>query len=85
MTVSYGEFVLTSDRSCVFLRLLWWRRGSIYSLVWIDLLCYVALYFALSLLYRCGLNDEGTTGCLILLLESKRLLLKVREKQYVNI
>lgn len=59
MTVSYSENVFTSTGNGIFLKLLLRWKGSIYKLVWKDLLFYVAFYSALSILYRFILPEEG--------------------------
>lgn len=33
-------------------------RGSVYKLVWRELLAYLALYYVINLTYRYALNDE---------------------------
>ncbi len=63
MTVSYSSEVFTSCQgrapASVFLKLLLRWRGSIYKLVWHDLLIYVLLYYLLSCTYRFALDDES--------------------------
>ena len=59
MTVSYSEHVFTSTGHGIFLRLLCRWTGSIYKLVWRDLVFYVILYSFLSFLYRFVLPDQG--------------------------
>ncbi len=63
MTISYSSEVFTSCQgstpAAVFLKLLFRWRGSIYKLVWHDLLIYVSLYYLLSCTYRFAL-DEGS-------------------------
>lgn len=59
MTVSYSSEVFTCKATGIFLRLLFRWRGSIYKLVWCDLLVYMTLYSALSITYRFFLDDEG--------------------------
>ena len=51
--------VATSSGLGVFWKLLLKWKGSIYKLVWQNLLLYLVLYYALSLTYRFGLNDPG--------------------------
>ncbi len=61
MTISYSSKVFTSSgKEAIFLRLLRRWKGSIYKLVWHDLVIYVSLYYMLSGLYRFVLNDERT-------------------------
>ena len=59
MTVSYSEHVFTSTGQPIFLRLLFRWTGSIYKLVWRDLVIYVIFYTFLSLLYRFILPEQG--------------------------
>lgn len=57
MTVTYNNKVFTSDGFAVLFKLLLRWRGSIYKLVWKDLLLYVVIYASLSALYRLLLNE----------------------------
>ncbi|KAG4076584.1 hypothetical protein HA402_001871 [Bradysia odoriphaga] len=58
MTVSYaGEVPNGSSFGC-FWKILFKWRGSVYKLVWRELLAYLALYYSINLLYRYGLNDD---------------------------
>ena len=59
MTISYSREVFTSTGTGIFLRLLARWKGSIYKLVWRDLLVYVFVYSALSIIYRFFLVEEG--------------------------
>ena len=43
----------------IFLKLLFRWKGSIYKLVWRDLVCYVLLYSLLSCIYRFMLSEKG--------------------------
>lgn len=39
-------------------------RGSVYKLVWMDLLAYTVIYYTLSLVYRVALTEEEKRlGC----------------------
>jgi hypothetical protein len=58
MTVSYSEHVFTSTFGS-FVKLLFRWKGSIYKLVWRDLILYVILFSVLSVLYRFILPAEG--------------------------
>ena len=62
MTLSYSSLVFTSSGIGTFLKLLLKWRGSIYKLVWRELVVYMALYFALAMTYRVALNDDGKFG-----------------------
>jgi hypothetical protein len=59
MTVTYTARVASSTRDwgCL-LRLLGKWRGSIYKLVWKDLVIFLTVYFSLTLLYRFALNEH---------------------------
>jgi len=59
MTISYQQQVATSSGLGVFWKLLFKWKGSIYKLVWQNLLLYLVLYYALSLIYRFGLDVSG--------------------------
>ncbi|KAH8304018.1 hypothetical protein KR018_005913 [Drosophila ironensis] len=58
MTVSYaGEVPNGSSFGC-FWKILWKWRGSVYKLVWRELIAYLCLYYTINVIYRFGL----TTG-----------------------
>ncbi|CAB3366780.1 Hypothetical predicted protein [Cloeon dipterum] len=57
MTVTYTAEVATCRGFGCFLKLLFRWRGSIYKLVWPDLIAFLVGYFSLSLLYRFVLQD----------------------------
>ena len=60
MTVAYSSKVFTSTGSVgLFLKLLVRWKGSIYKLVWRDLLIFVILYYFLSGLYRFVLPEDS--------------------------
>ena len=59
MTLSYSNLVFTSRGIGTFLKLLLKWRGSIYKLVWRELLVYMALYSGLAMIYRLALDDDG--------------------------
>ncbi|XP_030384427.1 bestrophin-4 [Scaptodrosophila lebanonensis] len=59
MTVTYTAQVATSRGFSTFLLLLARWRGSIYKLVWLDLLIFQALYIMLTLSYRMLMNDRA--------------------------
>ena len=59
MTLSYSSLVFTSRGVGTFLKLLLKWRGSIYKLVWRELIVYMVLYSGLAMIYRLALNDEG--------------------------
>ncbi|KAA0194689.1 hypothetical protein HAZT_HAZT001604, partial [Hyalella azteca] len=52
MTVSYTKDVVSNKGLGCFLKLLLRWRGSVYKLIWMDLLVYLTFYFALSFVYR---------------------------------
>ncbi|XP_055530851.1 bestrophin-4 isoform X2 [Wyeomyia smithii] len=58
MTVTYTAEVATCRGFGCFLKLLVRWRGSIYKLVWLDLSCFLLLYYILNITYRVALNDE---------------------------
>ncbi|XP_013146486.1 PREDICTED: bestrophin-4 isoform X2 [Papilio polytes] len=58
MTISYaGEVPNGSSFGC-FWRILCKWRGSVYKLVWRELLAYLTLYYTINLLYRFALNEH---------------------------
>ncbi|XP_038213594.1 bestrophin-4-like isoform X2 [Zerene cesonia] len=59
MTVTYTGEVATCRGFGTFLKVLYRWRGSIYKLVWLDLLVFLLLYYILNLIYRL-LLDEGS-------------------------
>ncbi|KAF5308888.1 hypothetical protein FQR65_LT00588 [Abscondita terminalis] len=58
MTVTYTAEVATCTGFGPFLQLLRRWKGSIYKLVWLDLLLYLVCYYSLNLIYRLLLNEE---------------------------
>lgn len=58
MTVTYTAEVATCRGFGCFLKLLIRWRGSIYKLVWLDLSCFLLLYYVLNITYRLALNDD---------------------------
>ncbi|XP_053956390.1 bestrophin-4-like [Anastrepha ludens] len=59
MTVSYSAEVASCSGFGCFLKLLRRWRGSIYKLIWRDLLAFLTIYYTLSLIYLFLLNDTG--------------------------
>lgn len=57
MTVTYTAEVATCRGFGCFLKLLLRWRGSIYKLVWLDLSCFLLLYYILAITYRLWLED----------------------------
>lgn len=49
MTISYSD---------TFGKLLLRWRGSLWAAIWLDLLVFLGLYFSISVVYRCALNEE---------------------------
>ncbi|XP_015027362.2 uncharacterized protein Best1 isoform X1 [Drosophila virilis] len=58
MTITYTGEVATCRGFGCFLKLLLRWRGSIYKLVWLDLLAFLTLYYLLNLVYRFALNES---------------------------
>uniref|UniRef100_A0A1I8NFV5 Bestrophin homolog n=1 Tax=Musca domestica TaxID=7370 RepID=A0A1I8NFV5_MUSDO len=58
MTVTYTGEVATCRGFGCFLKLLLRWRGSIYKLVWLDLVAFLFLYYLLNIIYRFVLNAE---------------------------
>ncbi|XP_050299323.1 bestrophin-4-like [Anthonomus grandis grandis] len=61
MTVTYTSYVTTSTGLGCFLKLLKRWRGSIYKIVWADLLLFLSIYYVLNLSYLYAM-DETTKG-----------------------
>ncbi|XP_030745652.1 bestrophin-4-like isoform X2 [Sitophilus oryzae] len=59
MTVTYTGEVATCRGLGCFLKLLARWRGSIYKLVWIDLIVFLLIYYGLNLTYRLLLDETG--------------------------
>nr|XP_029715765.1 bestrophin-2-like [Aedes albopictus] len=57
MTVTYTAEVATCRGFGCFLKLLVRWRGSIYKLVWLDLTCFLLLYYILNITYRLVLDE----------------------------
>ncbi|KAJ6646283.1 Bestrophin-2 [Pseudolycoriella hygida] len=57
MTVTYTAEVATCRGFGCFLKLLFRWRGSIYKLVWLDLACFLFVYYFLNIMYRAVLSD----------------------------
>lgn len=58
MTITYtGEVPNGSTFGCFWKILIKWR-GSVYKLVWRELVAYLILYYSINLIYRFALNDE---------------------------
>ncbi|XP_068157604.1 uncharacterized protein Best1 isoform X3 [Drosophila tropicalis] len=57
MTITYTGEVATCRGFGCFLKLLLRWRGSIYKLVWLDLLAFLICYYVLNLMYRFALNE----------------------------
>ncbi|XP_061395812.1 bestrophin-4-like [Musca vetustissima] len=59
MTVSYTAEVATCKKFGCFIKLLARWRGSIYKLVWMDLLLFLFLYYAINLIYIYVLDRDS--------------------------
>ncbi|XP_052845969.1 bestrophin-2 isoform X2 [Drosophila gunungcola] len=58
MTVSYaGEVPNGSSFGC-FWKILWKWRGSVYKLIWRELIAYLCLYYTINVIYRFGLTES---------------------------
>ncbi|KAL1517097.1 hypothetical protein ABEB36_000905 [Hypothenemus hampei] len=57
MTVSYGGLVPNGSTFGCFWKVLGIWRGSVYKLVWRELVAYLCVYYSINLLYRYGLNE----------------------------
>lgn len=59
MTVRYTDKVASRGGFGSFWKLLMKWRGSVYKMVWQDMLVFVVLYYLISLIYRFGLPSES--------------------------
>ncbi|XP_044254083.1 bestrophin-2-like isoform X1 [Tribolium madens] len=59
MTVTYTAEVATCRGLGCFLKLLRRWKGSIYKLVWLDLIVFLMLYYSFNFMYRFLLDDQG--------------------------
>ncbi|XP_060530282.1 bestrophin-2 isoform X2 [Cylas formicarius] len=59
MTVTYTGEVATCRGLGCFLKLLARWKGSIYKLVWMDLICFLLIYYGLNIIYRFVLDKYG--------------------------
>uniref|UniRef100_A0A6P7G6Z3 Bestrophin homolog n=1 Tax=Diabrotica virgifera virgifera TaxID=50390 RepID=A0A6P7G6Z3_DIAVI len=59
MTVTYNAEVATVHGLGPFLKLLGRWRGSLYKLVWMDLLLFLVIYYGLNIMYRFMLDEAG--------------------------
>ncbi|KAF5406138.1 Bestrophin [Paragonimus heterotremus] len=58
MTTFYADDLTDGQGGLVFFRILKRWKGSLYKLVWIDLLIYISAYYVLNLSYRFAMNDS---------------------------
>nr|XP_045607562.1 bestrophin-3-like isoform X1 [Procambarus clarkii]XP_045607572.1 bestrophin-3-like isoform X1 [Procambarus clarkii]XP_045607582.1 bestrophin-3-like isoform X1 [Procambarus clarkii]XP_045607591.1 bestrophin-3-like isoform X1 [Procambarus clarkii]XP_045607600.1 bestrophin-3-like isoform X1 [Procambarus clarkii]XP_045607610.1 bestrophin-3-like isoform X1 [Procambarus clarkii] len=58
MVVTYTNKIANLKGFGSFCRLLIRWRGSVYKMVWQDMLIYILLFYAISFLYRFGLNEN---------------------------
>ncbi|CAG4964496.1 unnamed protein product [Parnassius apollo] len=59
MTVTYTAEVATCRGFGTFLKVLYRWRGSIYKLVWLDLLVFLFIYYKLNIIYRMLLDEDS--------------------------
>ncbi len=62
MTVSYADKVFSGGKlgpSFLFFKLLFRWKGTVYKLIWHDLVIYFSVYFTLSAIYRLVLEGES--------------------------
>lgn len=58
MTVTYSSEVANGSSFGCFWRILCKWRGSVYKLIWRELVAYLLIYFTINIVYRYALNDE---------------------------
>ncbi|XP_053687646.1 bestrophin-2-like [Sabethes cyaneus] len=59
MTISYSAEVPNGSNFGCFWPVLFKWRGSVYKLIWRELLAYLCVYYTLNLTYRYGLTEDG--------------------------
>jgi glutamine cyclotransferase len=59
MTISYTSDVANASKFGVFTSILIRWKGSVYKLVYKEMLAFMAVYFALNIFYRAILQGEG--------------------------
>ncbi|KAH9277770.1 Bestrophin-1 [Echinococcus granulosus] len=57
MPISYVDDISAGSGAFIFLKILRRWKGSLYKLVWVDLLLYLCAYYAISLTYRLALPE----------------------------
>lgn len=58
MTTFYADDITDGQGIFAFFRILKRWKGSLYKLVWVDLLIYIMAYYILNLSYRFGMNED---------------------------
>lgn len=58
MTVTYGSKVPNGSTFGCFWKVLAIWRGSVYKLVWRELIAYLLLYYLIHIIYRFALNEQ---------------------------
>ncbi|VDM17591.1 unnamed protein product [Hydatigera taeniaeformis] len=58
MPISYVDDISDGSGAFIFLKILRRWKGSLYKLVWVDLLLYLCVYYAISLTYRLVLPES---------------------------
>ncbi|KAL7049190.1 hypothetical protein ACKWTF_003627 [Chironomus riparius] len=58
MTISYSAEVPNGSAFGCFWKILWKWRGSVYKLVWRELLAYLGLYYSINFIYRYALDQD---------------------------
>ncbi|GLH09877.1 Bestrophin homolog [Gryllus bimaculatus] len=61
MTVTYSGQVANCSAFGCFTRILAKWRGSVYKLIWKELLAYLAIYFMINSVYKYALNESQKT------------------------
>lgn len=58
MSISYVDDISDGQGIFIFVKILRRWKGSLYKLVWVDLLIYISAYYVLNLSYRFAMNDK---------------------------
>ncbi|KAA0188501.1 Bestrophin [Fasciolopsis buskii] len=58
MSITYVDDISDGQGIFIFAKILGRWKGSLYKLVWVDLLIYILAYYVLNLSYRFGMNED---------------------------
>ncbi|CAL8104269.1 unnamed protein product [Calicophoron daubneyi] len=58
MSITYADDISDGQKSLIFGKILGRWKGSLYKLVWVDLLIYISMYYILNLTYRFAMSEN---------------------------